>query len=123
MKKNLVSIILFAIAAVILCLGIWQGVLSTKMWMRQIEDYLAQGAPQELVNEYIYWGQYVPDLLRQIITVLGLCAVLTALGLLLFERTAAQQAVCCGPAACDCPHPADADDDIDELFEDLEAVE
>ena len=119
MKKNLLSIVIFVIAALILAAGITQMVLFTKPQMKMLDDALEQGYPQEAIDEY-YWQQFMPQLLPNAIVMLGFTTVLAALGALLLKRH------CCEPAA---PAPATececgcGGDDVDELLEEYEAVE
>ncbi|MCL1890638.1 MAG: hypothetical protein FWG00_01205 [Coriobacteriia bacterium] len=79
--KKIVPVIIFALASVVLILGIAQISLFSSAELSMLDDARLQGAPEEDVDKY-YIEQYVPKLLTAIIMCLGFVATLVSAGLI-----------------------------------------
>lgn len=80
-KKQIISIILFILAAIIAILGIVQLALYIPSQLTMVKEAAEQGATTEIISEY-YLQQFIPQIITYVIAAFGVAALLFAAGVI-----------------------------------------
>ena len=127
--KKVITIAIFALAAMILILGITQVSLFLSPQLTMLSEARTEGATEQQISDY-YWQQLMPQALLYIFTFLGLSGILAACGAtyMALQRNAADAEELKGLLATlqtkTAPVVADeSKSDEHDFFEDFETVE
>ena len=118
MKKQFASILIFALAGLILAAGIWQLSLYIPPQLKMLDEALDSGATATQVSDY-YWQQFMPQVLSYAISAFGFASALFAAGVICLKLTKPRKAP---PSQAAAPTPEEIED-MDDLFEDFELVD
>ncbi|NIK77044.1 cytochrome oxidase assembly protein ShyY1 [Paenibacillus castaneae] len=119
MKKNVVPITIFALSVLILGMGIWQLVLYIPAQLDMLDQAELQGTTDEQISDY-YRQQFLPQVLTYIITSFGIAAILFAIGML-FVKNDTKKVANQYMKRKGYSNQSD-DDELDDFFEEFEAV-
>lgn len=122
MKKNLTSVMIFILSAIILALGIWQLILYIPPQLEMLDNAVTQGATAEQTSDY-YWHEFIPQVLTYAITFLGFAAVLFTAGMLHLRLAANQPSDPRRNMSWPFQPHASANDELDDLFEEFEVID
>ena len=79
--KRVIPIVIFALSAVLVVVGIIQVVLFMSPQLEAIESARQQGAAEEMISAF-FWQQLIPQILVIAVTSFGIALVLAACGLI-----------------------------------------
>ena len=80
-NKKTISIVIFALAALMFILGVVQLALYLPGQLKMLADAKAQGADAQQVSDYVK-NTFIPQIITYVITFIGFTSVLVASGLL-----------------------------------------
>lgn len=121
-KKNLVPIVAFALAGMILLLAILQVSLYIPAQLQMLDDATLQGATEEQIAEY-FWQQLMPQVLSYIIPALGFIGVLSVAGMRYLKHDDASKIAVSGSQSRQIrPNAPEPDADLDDFLEDFEII-
>lgn len=121
-KKNLVSVVAFVFAGMILLLAILQLVLYIPAQLQMLDDATLQGATEEQITGY-FWQQFMPQVLSYVITAVGFIGVLSVIGTRYLRRDDASRTAMSGSQSEQIyPKVPEPDADLDDFLEAFEVT-